>query len=110
MLFHGVARIPILPKFVTKMQEDFAESILPGFLVTPMANIIPFAELVLGIMLVLGIATRYALIGVAIQMMILVCGCCLIQQWTPLNSQMFLLAMAAVLTAYLPLNRWALLR
>ena len=110
LLFHGIVRLPILSKFVGKMETDFAESMLPMFMVTPMAYVIPIAELVIGVALLLGIGTRYALIAAAAQMLMLITGCCFIQQWAPINSQMFLLVLAAVLVANLHLNRWALIK
>ena len=108
LLFHGLVRIPKLTGFVQGMESQFAESLLPGFMVTPMAYAIPFVELTLGIMLLLGLKTRLALVGTAAQMMVLVIGCCFIESWGPINSQMFLLAMSAVLIAHLHLNRFAL--
>ena len=108
LLFHGLVRIPNLAGFVGGMQTKFAESMLPMFLVTPMANAIPFAELLLGLLLLLGIATRYALLGTAVQMAVLITGSCFLQEWGPINSQMFLLALAAFLIANLDLNRCAI--
>ena len=108
LFFHGVVRLPNLSGFVQGMEAKFAESMLPIFLVTPMAYVIPIAELVIGLLLLLGIATRYALIGAAIQMMVLVTGCCFVQDWGPINSQMFLLVLAAFLIANLDFNRCAI--
>ena len=108
LFFHGVVRTPILAGFVQTMETKFAESMLPIFLVRPMAYAIPFIELVVGLMLILGIATRYALLGAALQMLVLIIGCCFVQDWGPINSQMFLLALAAFLIANLDLNRWTI--
>ena len=110
LFFHGIVRLPNLTGFVQGMETKFAESMLPLFLVTPMAYVIPIAELVIGLFLLLGIATRFALIGAAVQMMVLIIGCCFVQDWGPINSQMFLLILAALLIANLNLNRCAIMK
>ena len=108
LFFHGLVRLPNLSGFVQGMETKFAESMLPMFMVTPMAYVIPIAEFVIGLMLLLGIATRYALLAAAIQMLVLITGCCFVQDWGPINSQMFLLALAAFLIANFELNRCAI--
>ena len=108
LFFHGLVRIPKLTGFVQGMESQFAETLLPGFMVTPMAYAIPFVELILGIMLLLGVKTRAALVGAAVQMLVLIVGCCFLESWGPINSQMFLLALSALLVANLHLNRFAI--
>ena len=109
LFFHGLVRLPKLQGFVNFMVgEKFANSMLPDVMVTATAYAIPVVELILGIALLLGLGTRWALIGTAIQMMILTSGCCFIEEWDPINSQMFLLAMSAVLMANIELNRLAI--
>ena len=108
LFFHGLVRLPKLQGFVAGMEAKFAESMLPGFLVTPTAYAIPVVELLLGIAIVLGIGTRWALLATTVQMMILTSGCCFVEDWGPINSQMFLLAMSAVLMANIDLNRLAI--
>ena len=108
LFFHGLVRLPKLQGFVAGMETKFAESMLPGFLVTPTAYAIPVVELLLGIAIVLGIGTRWALLATTVQMMILTSGCCFVEDWGPINSQMFLLVMSAVLMANIDLNRLAI--
>ncbi|MGJ8725794.1 MAG: DoxX family membrane protein [Roseibacillus sp.] len=108
LFFHGLVRLPKLSGFVGYMEGQFAESLLPGFLVTPMAYAIPIVEAVVGLMLLLGLKTKFALIGVSLLMMVLITGCCLIENWGPLDSQMMLLLVSSLLIALLPFNRLAL--
>ena len=108
LFFHGLVRMPKLQGFVAGMETKFAESMLPGFAVTATAYAIPFAELLIGIALLFGIGTRWALLATAVQMLILTSGCCLIEEFGPINSQMFLLVMSAVLMANIHLNRFAI--
>jgi len=108
LFFHGLVRLPKLSGFVQYMEKNFAESMLPSFLVTPMAYAIPLLEFVLGLMLLLGLKTKLALVGTAALMMTLVTGCCVIENWGPLDSQMSLLVIAAALIVFLRHNRCAL--
>ena len=108
LFFHGLVRLPKLQGFVTYMVETkFKDSMLPDALVMGTAYAIPIVELLLGIALLLGIGTRWALLGTTLQMIVLISGCCFIEDWQPINSQMFLLAMSAVLMSNINLNRWA---
>ena len=108
LFFHGLVRLPKLQGFVAGMEAKFAESMLPGFMVTATAYTIPIVELLIGIALILGIGTRWALLATTIQMMVLTSGCCFVEDWGPINSQMFLLAMSAVMMANIDLNRLAI--
>lgn len=85
--FHGVVRLPNLEKFVTGMQNTFENTILPNFLVTPIANGIPFIEIIIGILLLLNKYTRETLIATFILMNILVIGSSFAQKWDIVGLQ-----------------------
>ncbi len=85
--FHGVVRIPNLDKFVTGMQNTFQDSLLPGFLVTPLAYAIPFAEIIIGLLLLLNKFTRETLIATFALMNILVIGSSFAQKWDLVGLQ-----------------------
>ena len=85
---HGFVRLPKLSKFVAGMEKQFAESMLPGFLVTPTAWAIPIVEAILGALLILGIKTRATLTASALLMLVLISGCCLIENWSAVGTQM----------------------
>ncbi|MDF1816768.1 MAG: DoxX family membrane protein [Verrucomicrobiales bacterium] len=108
LFFHGVVRLPKLQGFVGGMEATFQDSMIPSFLVTPMAWLIPIVEFVLGLLLLLGIATRYALVGVVLLMILLITGCCLVENWAALNSQMILVILSCAMIAGLEHNRLAL--
>lgn len=105
---HGVVRLPKLQDFVGGMQSEFSESMLPSFLVTPTAYLIPIAELILGLMLLLGIFTRKALVGSALVMLILLAGCCLLEKWAVVGSQMVYMLYLVFLIFHLDHNRYEL--
>ncbi|AWV97420.1 MauE/DoxX family redox-associated membrane protein [Arcticibacterium luteifluviistationis] len=86
-LFHGVVRIPNLDKFVTGMQNTFQDTLLPDFLVTPLAYAIPFAEIIIGLLLLLNKFTRETLIATFILMNLLVIGSSFAQKWDLVGLQ-----------------------
>jgi len=108
LLLHGFVRLPKLSGFVSGMEKQFFGSMIPGFLVTPMAWLIPPVELVLGAMLILGLWTRAALIGSAVLMIVLISGCCLIENWSAVGSQMVYVLFICLLIYRLDDNRGTL--
>jgi len=57
---HGVQRFPILTTFAGGVIKQF-EGILPAALVAPYAYALPFAEALVGLLLVIGLAQRATL-------------------------------------------------
>jgi thiosulfate dehydrogenase (quinone) large subunit len=73
-LFSGIGKIAGgVPNFASKMTQDF-NGILPSFLVTPFAFALPFAETILGALLVLGLFNAIALVVTGILMIALTFG------------------------------------
>ena len=85
--FHGLVRMPNLDKFVTGMQNTFKDTLLPEVLVTPLAYTIPFAEMIIGILLLLNKFTRETLIATFLLMNILVIGSSFAQKWDLVGLQ-----------------------
>ena len=63
-----------LSGFAAGMTERMADTPLPGILITPFAYLLPFAELIVGTLLVLGLFTRGALVAAALLMAALTVG------------------------------------
>lgn len=73
--FYGVGKLLRgLDGFVSGMQESFAESPLPGWMVTVFAHVLPFAEIGIGALLVLGLFNLVALVLAALLMLALTFG------------------------------------
>ena len=85
--FHGVVRLPNLNKFVTGMQNTFEATLIPEIFVTPIAYVIPIAEIIIGLLLILNKFTRETLIATFILMNILVIGCSFAQKWDTVGLQ-----------------------
>lgn len=74
-LFFGVGKfVQGLPKFVSGIEDRFAQSWLPPTLVTPFAYVLPFVEVTIGALLIIGLFTVAALVAAAVLMIALTFG------------------------------------
>ncbi len=82
MFWHGAIRLgPAYSAFVEATQAQFAETWLPMWLVTLEARLIPGVEVVVGVLLLVGYKTRWALVASMILMYTLVFGMIILQNW-----------------------------
>ena len=94
---HGLIRIIKLNTFSNGMVKQFSKSILPESFVSAFGHVLPFLEFITGLLLLLGLFTRSAMVlGVAIIMM-LIFGSSIIEQWNAIFTQLFYAAYLAVL-------------
>jgi thiosulfate dehydrogenase [quinone] large subunit len=104
MFGHGLVRLPKLSGFSAWMVKGFEHSMLPGWLVVPFSFALPIAEFLIGLLLLLGLFTRTALIAGGIVMAMLIFGSAMIESWEPITSQLVHAAFFAVLLAFIPHN------
>ena len=97
---HGCFRIPILYTFSDGMVKQFEHSILPQQLVLAFSYALPFIELIIGVLLLVGLFTRYALIAGVLLMMALIFGCTSIQHYDPIQLQLTHAAFCIVLLVF----------
>lgn len=82
IFMHGLSRLLAGPAhFVTKITTQFAPTSLPHWSLTGFAILLPWVEALLGLLLLLGLWTRFALIAGSLLMLILTFGSTLIQDW-----------------------------
>ena len=73
--FYGVSKLLRgLEPFAAGMTARMADTPLPTFMVTPFAYVLPFAEVGVGLLLILGLFTRAALVAAGLVMMSLTVG------------------------------------
>lgn len=108
MLGHGLVRLPKLTAFSQWMVGSFKNALLPRALVTPFSYALPVAEFAVGLLLVLGLFTKPALLAGGVVMIILIVGTCLIENWEALPSQLIHVAFFALLLSYTQNNTFAL--
>ncbi len=82
MFWHGAIRLgPAYSAFVEATQAQFAETWLPMWLVTLEARLIPGVEVAVGVLLLVGYKTRWAIAAAMILMYTLVFGMIILQNW-----------------------------
>lgn len=88
---HGFARIFTgvhLSGFAHWMVGDMAKAPLPPDLVLVTGFVVPWVELLIGLMLLFGIGTRFALVTAMLLMLLLMFGITLKQDWTVAGQQL----------------------
>lgn len=108
MFGHGLVRLPKLDKFSGWMVKTFENAMLPSFVVTPFSYVLPIAEFLIGLLLIIGLFTRQSLIAGSVVMILLILGTTLIENWEALVSQLVHVAFFALLLSYTTYNSYAL--
>src|SRR5271168_4312420 len=89
IFMHGAVRFGSnYPKFIEWTAQQFAGSPLPEWSVSAFSHCIPVLEFGIGLLLILGLATRYAAIAGALVMMTLMVGMSILQKWEIVGLQM----------------------
>lgn len=89
MVMHGLVRIPKLSAFVTKTEAGFASTLLPTILTRAFLYTLPFIELAIGIMILLGGQfTKWGYFAGGLTMGVLLFGTALKEDWSGAGSQM----------------------
>lgn len=101
---HGLERLPKLSAFVAHMAQPFQISILPMQLVIPFGYVLPFLELLTGILLLLGLFTRFATVLGVIIMLALIFGSSMVEQWNNVFTQIIYGAYFALLFYFADYN------
>jgi thiosulfate dehydrogenase [quinone] large subunit len=84
----GVVRVADIPGFVEYTVGELADSYFPEFLVRINSYLVPPVELIVGILITLGLATRSALIATFILMIILKLGVTSVENWGAAQSML----------------------
>ena len=85
---HGLVRMPKLTAFASGMSKSFADSIIPEPIVYGFAIVLAFAELLLGICLLIGLKVKWSLFALMIVMSFLIAGSALLENWSTVGTQM----------------------
>ena len=97
---HGFARIftgTHLGGFAHWMVGDMAKAPLPASLVLAIGYVVPWVELMVGLMLLFGVDTRFALVTALLLMLLLMFGITMKQDWTVAGQQLLYSLVLAVL-------------
>jgi thiosulfate dehydrogenase (quinone) large subunit len=106
---HGLVRLPKLDKFSHGVAMQFQHSILPYPLVIAFGYALPFAEFGIGLLLLIGLFTRTALVAGAVMMILLLFGTTTIELWDAIPAQLIHFAFLAVLLIFVDrYDSWSL--
>jgi thiosulfate dehydrogenase [quinone] large subunit len=84
----GFGKLGGMGGFANAMVDQFKETFLPAELVRITALLVPPLEVVVGLLLLIGLLTRGALVAGFILMMILHAGVTLVQNWDTASNQL----------------------
>ena len=109
LLMHGASRL-IAGKaiFATHLAEQFARSPLPQWSVHGFGIVLPGVEGLLGLLLLIGWKTRWALIGASLLMMVLTFGSSLVQDWNAAGAQLMYALVFSLLLFLRRYNGWSI--
>jgi len=85
---HGFTRIFNIPGFVEATVKQLADSYFPEFLVRINSYLVPPVELIVGVLITIGLATRSALIVTFALMIVLKLGVTSVQNWSAATSML----------------------
>jgi thiosulfate dehydrogenase [quinone] large subunit len=89
MALHGLTRIADgTGAYAAGLTTQFSDTILPAFSVTAFGYVLPWAEAVIGLLLMAGLATRAALIAGGLLMSVLTFGTVLRQEFATAGLQL----------------------
>jgi thiosulfate dehydrogenase [quinone] large subunit len=108
ILAHGLSRIGDIPGFAASIEKMFAATWLPAAAVAITAYSIPPIELTVGVLLVLGLFLRPALVIGALLLCQLTFGSALTQQWDIAGIQLVYVAIYTVLLATSGFNQYSI--
>lgn len=105
ILIHGAVRLPNLEGFENYLHAFFqAADWVPEWVLSIGAFVIPFAEVLIGLTLVLGWFTAPGLLAGSILMIVLTAGSCIAQQWNAVGLQVIYSLVYFVLLWHLDAN------
>jgi len=108
MFGHGFDRIPKLQAFSTHMAGQFNKTIIPVSLVSFLGQVLPFLELLTGILLLLGLFTRLGCILGVVLMVALIFGSSVLEQWENVFTQIIYGAYFALLYYFADYNKYSI--
>lgn len=110
ILLHGLSRILNgRPAFLAYLNHYFEHAhLVPAGMLPVFGAILPWVETTLGLLLMLGLFTRFAVIAGALAMLVLVIGTNLAQDWVVSGLQLIYCFIYYYLLVHLDENRFAL--
>ena len=101
IFLHGFSRlVGNRGDFLAYLSKQMAHAPLPQFLLPPFAAVLPWVEAAIGLLLLLGLFTRVALLAGAALMIVLMAGASLAQDWDVAGIQLIYCVIYFLLLTY----------
>lgn len=108
LMMHGISRMLIGPGvFASKLVGQFAHAPLPVWSIWSFGMVLPAIEALLGLLLLIGLRTRAALVAGSLLIMVLTFGSALAQDWPATGLQLTYALVYSVLLFLLRYNGWS---
>ncbi|HMF54185.1 MAG TPA: DoxX family protein [Edaphobacter sp.] len=108
LLMHGFGRLLAGPQnFAAHLTEQFARSPLPEAMVRGFGTALPPIEGVIGLLLLIGWKTRWALVAALLSMLVLTFGSSVVQDWAAAGTQLMYALVFSVLLFLRRHNSWS---
>lgn len=108
MFGHGLVRFDNIEAFANSMTKNFEATFLPASLVLPFGYILPVVEFIVGVLLIAGLFSRFALILGSLAMISLIFGSALIEQWEYIEIQLVHIAFFVLLLNFIKFDNYSL--
>jgi thiosulfate dehydrogenase (quinone) large subunit len=110
IFLHGATRLLGQPDaFLTYVQQKMVHAPLaPTALLPLFAAVLPWVEAAVGLLLIIGLLTRIALVAGALLMILLMAGICLAQDWNIAGLQLIYCLIYFILLTYRERNFYSL--
>jgi thiosulfate dehydrogenase [quinone] large subunit len=108
LLMHGVSRLLAGQQaFTEHLTAQFVRSPLPQPLIFTFGSVLPPIEGLIGLLLLIGLKTRWALIAASLLMLVLTFGSALVQNWPAAGTQLMYALVFSVLLFLRRYNSWS---
>ncbi len=109
IFFHGLSRLlGDHAAFLAYLSQQMAKAPLPKSILPPFAAALPWTEAAIGLLLLLGLFTRFALVAGSLVLIILMAGITLAQNWDVAGIQLIYCAIYFVLLTHRGRNFYSL--
>ena len=101
IFFHGLSRmLGDHAAFLAYLSQQMAKAPLSKSILPPFAAALPWTEATIGLLLLLGLFTRFALVAGSLEMIVLMAGITLAQNWEVAGIQLIYCAIYFVLLTH----------
>lgn len=108
MFGHGFVRLFKLQIFANGVITEFQKSMLPAGLVAAFGYVLPFAEFITGVLLIIGLFTKQAAVAGCVIMFLLLFGSSMIENWSVFTSQLMHVLFFVILIQFAESNSCAI--